>query len=118
MFFYDMWEVTDLASCSDVGDIIILQVGAEVWGSISKAGQGKVLEQKTKKVILYSKMSCTGLSWGMVSPVNCVGKLSTSLVNFTLVHAKNFFKWPILLLFQKRKSFNEIQSKNLKDTAQ
>lgn len=51
-----------------------------------------MLEQKTKKVILYSKMSCTGLSWGMVSPVNCVGKLSTSLVNFTLVHAKNFFK--------------------------
>lgn len=90
MLFCDMWEVivlidfkADPTSCSVVGGILLtLQLGAEVWGSISKAEQGKALslEQKTKKVILCSKMSCTGLSWGMVSPVNCIGKLSTSSV--------------------------------------
>ena len=57
MFFYDIWDVTvlidfkaDPTSCSAVGGVLlILQVGAEVWGSVSKAGQSKVLSLLSKR---------------------------------------------------------------------
>lgn len=48
MLFYGIWEVTVLSDfradptrCCVVGGILImLQVGAEAWGSVPKAGQG------------------------------------------------------------------------------
>lgn len=57
MFFYDRWEVTvlidfkaDPTRCSVVGGILlILQVVAEVRGSVSKAGLGKALSLLSKR---------------------------------------------------------------------
>lgn len=130
MFFYDRWEVTvlidfraDPTRCSVVGGIsLILQVGTEVSGSVSKAGLGKVLSLLSKRPRRrFCAQRCLILdSPGVWFPlwiplVSWVLLLWTSL----LVHAKKFFKWPILLLFQTRKSVNEVPSENLKkDTVQ
>lgn len=58
---------------------------------------------KTEKVILCSKRSCIRLSWGMVSPVNCIGKLSTSLVNFAFGPCKELLSMTGIAIISEKK---------------
>lgn len=94
--YYSDFRADPTRCCVVGGTLIVLQVGAEAWGGVSKAVQGlSPLSERPRSWFCAQRCLTLGFAGVWCSLGVVLASWTLLLWTTLLVHAKNSLKWPI-----------------------